>query len=465
MPKSPWKNGHCVSILLIFTKMITRNIESRIKEHFCSSQNALFLTGARQVGKTSVVHKFASENGYKLVEFNFLLKPESAKLFQNLNDVSELLLRISASADSELELHKTIIFFDEIQEFPDAVTWIKALVLDGRYRYVVSGSLLGVEMRDIRSVPVGFMTEMKMYPLDFEEFVKALGINEDVMAAVHESWVRRTPLDQFIHDKMMRYFNLYLVVGGMPAAVQQYIDTNDLQKVITVQQSIISMYQRDISRYNKGERFLINEIFDLIPSELNAKNKRFILKNLNENAKFIRRENDFLWLKNADMALPTYNVEEPCIPLKLNEQRNLFKLFQNDVGLLAAQYSNGIQLQILQGDVNINFGAIYENVVAQELHAHGWNLYYFNSKKQGEVDFLLEEGSEIIPLEVKSGKNYSIHHALNNILGNEEYSIHKAYVLCNDNVKIVGGITYLPIYMVMFIKHTTISSPLIYRID
>lgn len=446
--------------------MITRSIESRIKEHFCSSQNALFLTGARQVGKTSVVHKFASENGYKLVEFNFLLKPESTKLFQNLNDVSELLLRISASADSELELHKTIIFFDEIQEFPDAVTWIKALVLDGRYRYVVSGSLLGVEMRDIRSVPVGFMTEMKMYPLDFEEFVKALGINEDVMAAVHESWVRRTPLDQFIHDKMMRYFNLYLVVGGMPAAVQQYIDTNDLQKVIAVQQSIISMYQRDISRYNRrGERFLINEIFDLIPSELNAKNKRFILKNLNENAKFIRRENDFLWLKNADMALPTYNVEEPCIPLKLNEQRNLFKLFQNDVGLLAAQYSNGIQLQILQGDVNINFGAIYENVVAQELHAHGWNLYYFNSKKQGEVDFLLEEGSEIIPLEVKSGKNYSIHHALNNILGNEEYSIHKAYVLCNDNVKIVGGITYLPIYMVMFIKKATISSPLIYRID
>lgn len=274
-----------------------------------------------------------------------------------------------------------------------------------------------------------------------------------------------TPLDGFIHDRMMRYFNLYLLVGGMPAAVQQYIDTNDLQKVIAVQKSIISMYQRDISRYNKGERFLINEIFDLIPSELNAKNKRFILKSLNQNAKFIRRENDFLWLRNADMALPAYNVEEPRVPLKLNEQRNLFKLFQNDVGLLAAQYSNGIQLQILQGDVNINFGAIYENVVAQELHAHGWNLYYFNSKKQGEVDFLLEEGSEILPLEVKSGKDYSIHHALNNILGNGEYAIRNAYVLCNDNVKTVGSITYLPIYMVMFIQRTTISSPLIYRVD
>lgn len=445
--------------------MITRSIESQIKEHFRSSRNALFLTGARQVGKTSVVHKFAAENGYKLVEFNFLLKPESTKLFQNLNDVNELLLRISASAESELELHKTIVFFDEIQEFPDAVTWIKALVLDGRYRYVVSGSLLGTEMRDIRSVPVGFMTEMKMFPLDFEEFVKALGLNDDVLTAVHESCLDSKPLDGFIHDKMMRYFNLYLIVGGMPAAVQQYIDTNDLQRVIAVQKSIISMYQRDISRYNKGERFLINEIFDLIPSELNAKNKRFILKNLNENAKFIRRENDFLWLKNADMALPTYNVEEPRIPLKLNEQRNLFKLFQNDVGLLAALYSNDIQLQILQGDVNMNFGAVYENAVAQELHAHGWNLYYFNSKKQGEVDFLLEDGSEILPLEVKSGKDYSIHHALNNILSNEEYNIRKAYVLCNDNVKTEGGITYLPIYMVMFIKQTTVSSPLIYRID
>ncbi len=464
-PNFRLKSGHFTFILLIFNKMIARSIEPRIKEHFRSSRNALFLTGARQVGKTSVVHKFAAENGYKLVEFNFLLRPESARLFQNLNDVSELLLRISATADSELEQHKTIIFFDEIQEFPDAVTWIKALVLDGRYRYVVSGSLLGVEMRDIRSVPVGFMTEMKMFPLDFEEFVKALGVRENVLAAVRKSWVDRTPLDGFIHDRMMRYFNLYLLVGGMPAAVQQYIDTNDLQKVIAVQKSIISMYQRDISRYNKGERFLINEIFDLIPSELNAKNKRFILKSLNQNAKFIRRENDFLWLRNADMALPAYNVEEPRVPLKLNEQRNLFKLFQNDVGLLAAQYSNGIQLQILQGDVNINFGAIYENVVAQELHAHGWNLYYFNSKKQGEVDFLLEEGSEILPLEVKSGKDYSIHHALNNILGNGEYAIRNAYVLCNDNVKTVGSITYLPIYMVMFIQRTTISSPLIYRVD
>ncbi len=459
-PNFRLKSGHFTFILLIFSKMIARSIEPRIKEHFRSSRNALFLTGARQVGKTSVVHKFAAENGYKLVEFNFLLRPESARLFQNLNDVSELLLRISATADSELEQHKTIIFFDEIQEFPDAVTWIKALVLDGRYRYVVSGSLLGVEMRDIRSVPVGFMTEMKMFPLDFEEFVKALGVREDVLAAVRKSWGDRTPLDGFIHDRMMRYFNLYLLVGGMPAAVQQYIDTNDLQKVIAVQKSIISMYQRDISRYNKGGRFLINEIFDLIPSELNKAIKESNHLCYTENVNFIRRENDIKWLSNADMTLPAYNVvDPPRIPLKLNEQRNLFRLFQNDVGLLAAQYSNGIQLQILQGDVNINLGAIYENVVAQELHAHGWNLYYL----QGEVDFLLEEDSEILLLKVTTLGQEFCHSRLDKIL--ERCGFRNAYVLCNDNVKTVGSITYLPIYMVMFIQRTTISSPLIYRVD
>ena len=189
------------------------------------------------------------------------------------------------------------------------------------------------------------------------------------------------------------------------------------------------------------------------------------LKRLNEHKTFSRHENDFLWLKDADMALPTYNVSEPCLPLKLSEQRNLFKLFQNDVGLLACQYANGIQLQILQGNININYGAIYENVVAQELHAHGYTLYYFNSKKQGELDFLLENDTEIIPVEVKSGKNYERHNALRNVLNTPEYNIREALVLCNDNIRVVDHITYLPIYMLMFIQKEKTPKPLIYKID
>jgi predicted AAA+ superfamily ATPase len=251
----------------------------------------------------------------------------------------------------------------------------------------------------------------------------------------------------------------------MPAAVQTYVDTNDLQRVLLEQQSILTLYRRDIARYDPDDKLYINDIFELIPSELNAKNKRFILKDLNEHIKFSRHENSFVWLRDADMALPTYNVEEPRVPLKLNELRNLFKLFQNDVGLLASQYAGGIQLQILQGNVYINNGAIYENVVAQELHAHGWKLWYFNSKKQGEVDFLLEQDSEIIPLEVKSGKDYQRHVALNNLLSNPEYAIRRALVLCNDNIQVRDNVLYAPVYMTMFLHHRASVKPIVYHPD
>ena len=270
-------------------------------------------------------------------------------------------------------------------------------------------------------------------------------------------------MDEFVHQKILRLFNLYLLVGGMPAVVQEYIDTNDLQRVLTVQRSIIELYKQDIARYQQNQKLYINEIFELIPTELNAKNKRFILKNLNEHIKFSRHEDSFIWLKDADMALPVYNVEEPTAPLKLNELRNLFKLFQNDVGLLASQYAQGIQLQILQGDIAINYGAIYENAVAEEFYAHGWKLHYFNSKRQGEVDFLLERDDQIIPIEVKSGKDYERHIALTNILSSETYNIKQAIVLCNANLSTRGNIVYAPIYMTMFMHHSENNAPLIYR--
>ena len=214
----------------------------------------------------------------------------------------------------------------------------------------------------------------------------------------------------------------------------------------------------------------INEIFDLIPSELDAKNKRFILKNLNERARYSRYEDSFLWLKDAGVAIPAYNVCKPTVPLKLDEQRNLFKLFLNDVGLLACQYASGIQMKLLSGDVNINYGAIYENLVAQELAAHGFggnvhNLYYFNSKKQGELDFVIEQGGQVVPIEVKSGKDYERHNALKNVMADEHYGIPRAYVLSNGNLAIKDNVMYLPIYMLMFIqKHPAVEKQ-IYHFD
>ena len=371
--------------------MLNRKIDNEIDAHFSTSKKALFLTGARQVGKTYSIRKYAKLHGLNLIEFNFLLQPETMDIINGAGDVKELLLRISAYSRVPLVRSKTLVFFDEVQECPDVMTWVKALVDEGSYIYALSGSLLGVELKDIRSVPVGYMSEMQVYPMDFEEFVRAVGVPENVLKAVKKSWSEKTPVDAYIHEKMMQLFQLYIIVGGMPAAVQTYIDSNNIQNVVKEQRDIINLYKKDIARYDQDVRkkLYINEVFDLIPSELNAKNKRFILKRLNENMTFGRHENDFIWLKDADMALPTYNVEEPVSPLKLSEQRNLFKLFQNDVGLLSCQYSSGgIQLKILQGKVNVNYGSVFENAVAQELHAHGWDLYYFNSKKQGEIDFI-----------------------------------------------------------------------------
>ena len=443
--------------------MLNRHVDNIIERHYATTNKALLLSGARQVGKTYAIRRYAQQAGLELVEINFLLQPETKRIPEGAANVQELLLRISAYANKPLKPGKTLIFFDEVEEYADILTWVKALVDEGRFKYALSGSLLGLELKNVRSEPVGYMSEFQMFPLDFEEFIRNVGVSDEVMDSVHEAWEQRKPVDAYIHEKLIRLFNLYLIVGGMPQAVQTYVDTNDLQRVLLEQQAILTLYRKDIARYDPDNKLYINDIFELIPSELNAKNKRFILKNLNEHIKFSRHENSFVWLRDADMALPTYNVEEPRVPLKLNELRNLFKLFQNDVGLLASQYVGGIQLKILQGDVNINNGAIYENAVAQELHAHGWKLRYFNSKKQGEVDFLLEQDDEIIPLEVKSGKDYQRHSALNNVLKNKEYGIRRAIVLTNDNLSENGNVLYAPIYMTMFLYHQDPQGPMVYK--
>ena len=448
--------------------MLNRKIDSEIEKHFASTKKAMFLTGARQVGKTYAIRKYARQHDLRLVEMNFLLQPESITVLKGAGDIKDMMLRISAYTRESLVPGKTLIFFDEIQEYADIMTWVKALVDEGSYFYALSGSLLGVEMKNIRSVPVGYLSEYQMFPLDFEEFVLSAGLPQNVLDSLRKSWESRIPVDEFVHQKMMQLFRLYLIVGGMPAAVQAYVNTNNIQNVVKEQRDILDLYKVDIARYDRDERkkLYINEVFDIIPSELNAKNKRFILKRLNEHMTFSRHENDFIWLKDADMSLPTYNVEEPMSPLKLNEQRNLFKLFQNDVGLLSCQYSSGdIQLKILRGDVNVNYGSVFENAVAQELHAHGWNLYYFNSKKQGEIDFLLEADNEIIPIEVKSGKDYERHNALSNVMANPDYGIKKAYVLCNDNLHKRGNVEYIPIYMTMFIQKNRDVEDLVYKVE
>ncbi len=443
--------------------MLKRKIDNYIRHYYGTTRNALLVTGARQIGKTYSIREFG-KTFKSFIEINFIEFPEAVDLFKSAKNSDDILLRLSTITSVPLIKGETLIFFDEVQQCPDIVSAIKFLVEDGSYRYILSGSLLGVELKDLRSEPVGYMGVKEMYPLDFEEFISCLGISDAVIASLRDAWQNHTSVDEFIHGKIMELFRLYLIVGGMPDAVNIYAETNNLQRVMAVQQDIIRLYKRDISKYDPDNNLYIKEIFDLIPPELNAKNKRFILKRLNEHAKLERVENSFLWLTNAGVALPVYNVEEPKMPLLLARSRNLFKLFQNDVGLLASQYAEGIQMRIIKGDKDINFGSVYENAVAQELAAHGIAPYYYNSKKRGELDFVIELDGKVLPIEVKSGKDYEMHRALSNIMDCDEYDLPEAVVFNNDNLKVDGRIIYAPVYMVMFLEKNN-TAPDFYKVD
>jgi len=445
--------------------MIERKMEDRIRSFYNKDKKALLITGARQVGKTYIIREFGKTAFESFIEINFLENHTAQTLFENATSSADILLRISAITDKPLIPGKTLIFFDEVQECKELVTAIKFLVDEGSYRYILSGSLLGVDLKDIRSAPVGYMDVFEMYPLDFEEFALANGVSERVIRSLRNAYENHTAVDAVVHERMMDLFRLYLIVGGMPSVVDRYLKTNNLQEVAQEQRAILTMYRQDIAKYDPRNKLYLEDIFAQIPSELNTKNKRFILKNLNENFKFSRYQNSFIWLKNAGVALPTFCVAEPTVPLMLNKSANLFKLFLSDVGLLAAMYMDGIQLKLLNREKDINFGSIYENAAAQELKAHGYDLYYFNSKKQGELDFIVEMGGDVLPIEIKSGKDYARHAALDNVMSNPDYAIPVAYVFQNDNVKVDGKVVYLPVYMLMFLQKEMDTAPQIYKVN
>ena len=443
--------------------MLYRKINQYIENFYKTGRNALLLTGARQTGKTFAARLFGKK--FKnFIELNFIEHPEAIEIFKDATSADEILLRLSAITTTPIIKDETLIFFDEVQKCDNLITAVKFLVDDGRARYILSGSLLGVELNDLKSAPVGYMGIKEVFPLDFEEFIVNMGISDEVISNLRQCWEKRLKVDTIIHDKMMQLFRLYLVTGGMPAPVAEYVATNNLNNVMQVQKDIVALYRKDISQYALKDSLKIKEIFDLVPSELSANNKRFIFKSLNSHAKFERYENSFLWLTDAGVAIPVYNVTEPKQPLKLSETRNIFKLFSNDVGLLAAQYADGIQLKILTGDSSLNIGAVYENVIAEELLTHEVSPYYYNNKRRGEVDFIISIGDKIMAIEVKSGKDYQRHTALTNLLSDYPDALYDAIVLCNGNIETAGKISYIPIYMIMFIKPLE-SNIGVYKVD
>lgn len=444
--------------------MLTRTVDRILIDHFKISKTALLIEGARQIGKTFSIRQFGKK--FKTyIEINFIEQPVAISLFKDLSNTKDLLARLSLFTKQKLIKRDTLIFFDEVQISPEVITYIKFLVDEGSYNYILSGSLLGIEINDLRSVPVGYLTIKRMFPLTFREFALNLGLNSSILENLETSFKEKKPVDDFIHKKMMELFRVYLVVGGMPAAVNRYIETNNLNEVIDIQNQIVNLYKKDITQYDKNNKLAIAQIFELIAPQLNSQNKRFIIKDIKSGVKFDRYENSFLWLKDAGVALPVYNVETPKIPLKLSKSRSLFKLFMSDVGLLASEYSQGIQLKIISGDDKLNYGAIFENYIAQELTACEHDLYYYNNKKRGELDFLIEYDGEVLPIEVKSGKDYKVHRALSNIMDCGEFNLNRALIFNNSNLKVEGKLTYAPIYMAMFLKQEINDEDSIYKID
>lgn len=443
--------------------MIYRKITKKLESFYqANGSYALLIDGARQVGKTYIVEEFGRTHYDSVIKIDFVKMKGAVNLFQNIEDESEIISRISAFTRKPLIPGRTLIFLDEIQKCPEAVTYIKYLVRDdGRFHYILSGSLLGVELKNIRSVPVGTMDEVKMYPLDFEEFVLANGESPLLIEEARKAWQERKPIAKIYHDRLKKLFRFYLVIGGMPAVVQKFLDTKDIRKVIDEQKKILVEYRKDITQYDEANALRIRAVFDRLAPELSKKNKRFYADSLENGGRFDRLEGEFVWLKEAGVGITVCNVEEPKVPLMLAEKKNFFKLFMNDVGLLAAMYMDGIQSRILNDEVDMNFGSVYENVVAQELTAHGFRPTYYNSTQHGEIDFLLEKDARPLPIEVKSGKHYKRHHALSRLLGDDEYKVQSAIVFDDDSLSVEGKVFYAPIYMMMFLEKDALPESMV----
>lgn len=429
-----------------------------IEEWLKRSDKALLVTGARQIGKTWLIREEIAKSGYRKFEVNFIDQPDLVDYLNVKMSANEFLVKLKMIMPEDCKPQETVVFFDEIQKCPEIVTKIKFLVEEGSFKYVMSGSLLGVELKGITSVPIGYLTVLRMYPMDFEEFMIANSVSKTTLEMLKAKFETCQPVDEFIHQKLLSLFFIYLIVGGMPDAVKIYIATKDIREVDKVQRDIVALYKEDFSQHESEDKKLkLISIYDIIPAELNKQNKKFVFTMLNKELKFDRYENSFLWLKDAGVALPVYNVEAPVIPLKASKSSNVFRLFSNDTGLLTSAYPAETKLELINKNSEVNNGAHFENAVAQQLTANGLEPYFCKKKNIGELDVLVEMDGKVVPIEVKSGKAYKAHKSLDNFMKISDYHIEKAYVLSVANMEQEGSVVYLPIYMCYLLKERKIG--------
>jgi predicted AAA+ superfamily ATPase len=421
------------------------------------------LEGARQIGKSFSIREVGTRLYSNYVEINFVEDDEGEQLFKNIHKKEDFYLTLSMVAGDKLShRNDTLIFLDEIQHYPQYLTMLKFLREDNRFRYIASGSLLGITLQDTTSIPVGSITIKEMFQLDFEEFLIANGVGADAIASLRHSYNNRQSLSEEYHNYVLDLFKRYLLVGGLPDAVNTYLNTHNIVKVREVQDDIRSLYGSDASKYEKehSKKLLIRRIYEMIPSQMENKKKRVVAQDIRgkKGDRFDQYKEEFEYLISSGISLSVHAISNPHFPLSESLQKNLLKLYLNDVGLLTGLlYRNNIR-PVLDDVCSINLGSVYESVVAQELRAHGHKLFYYDNRKQGEVDYLVDDHSSMAPhpIEVKSGKDYTIHSALNNLMKNPDYHILSSTVISNEReVHQDGNITYMPVYFVMFMENDT----------
>ncbi len=423
----------------------------------------LLVNGARQIGKSYLIRYVCSKLFPNYVEINLKADKEGARIFESVRSTEEFYLQIGAIAGGKLgNRSDTIVFLDEIQSYPHLMTLLKFLNTDRKYRYIASGSELGIALAQTPSVPIGSIAIEQMYPLDFEEFLIAMGCSRETLDAIREYYNQLLPLNDSLHNYLLGQFKIYLLVGGMPEAINKFLENRNITQVRSIQRDIHELYRIDASQYDGEKKLVIRKIYDMLPSNMENKKKRIVVKNIENKAghkQFSDYADEFEYLVNSGVALSVQAISNPKFPLTESESKNLVKLYLSDVGLLTNLLYRTNVNAVLKDERSINLGSVYESAVAQELHAHGFKLHYYDNKKKGEVDFLIDdyESLSVVPIEVKSGKDYKTHSALDTFLSTPDYHIRNAIVLDNSPaVHRENGITYLPIYYIMFLNQDNI---------
>lgn len=447
--------------------MLYRKFDKRIEKFFQEEPNKILLVnGARQIGKSFLIRHVGKKLFRNYIEIDLKEDKEGLGIFSTVNSTNDFYLQLGAKAGSRLgRKEDTLVFLDEIQSYPHLMTMLKFLNQEGRYTYIASGSQLGVALTQTASVPIGSISIEEMYPLDFEEFLIAMGCGQETIDGVREKFYAGESLNESLHNYLLQQFRLYLLVGGMPEAINKFLENRNMAHVRKVQRDVHSLYRIDVSQYDSEKRLVIRKIYDMIPSNMENKKKRIVVKRVEStpgHKQFSDYAEEFEYLINSGITIPVQAISNPKFPLLESEKKNLLKLYLNDVGLLT-NLLFGTNINAVLGDEqSVNLGSVYETVVAQELHAHGFSLHYYDNKQKGEVDFLVDDYDSltVLPIEIKSGKDYTTHSALNNFLATPDYGIRRAVVLSNKReVSEAKRVLYQPVYYCMFYQKDTTTDP------